>query len=212
MECVLIHGMGRTPVSMLVLQHRLRRAGHRVHLLGYLPTLDTLDAVSMRLQRLLATRVQAKPYVLVGHSLGSVIIRYTVAQLSSQRPAACFLLAPPMIACRAAKYFSQFFLFRWLTGEMGKLLAQEAFMQQLPVPENTTIYAGIGGPRVAWLPFGKSLNDGILSLEEACGDGRSSVLEFSCGHTFIMNSRAVCENMLTALNKLEEQKIKSSSV
>jgi pimeloyl-ACP methyl ester carboxylesterase len=211
-DCILIHGMGRTPMSMLLLRHRLRRAGHRVHLFGYLPTLETLDAVSLRLQRLLISRVQAKPYVLVGHSLGGVIIRHTLARLNSPRPAACFLLAPPMIACRAAKYFSQFFLFRWLTGEMGQLLAKDAFMQQLAVPENTTIYAGIGGPRVVWLPFGTSLNDGILLLEEACGDGRASVLEFRCGHTFIMNSRAVCANLLTALKKIEEQKIESSSV
>ncbi|WP_227869740.1 esterase/lipase family protein [Undibacterium parvum] len=211
MDCILIHGMGRTSASMLLLRHRLRCAGHHVHLFGYLPTLETLDGVSMRLQRLLATRIQARPYVLVGHSLGSVIIRYTVAQLSSQRPAACFLLAPPMIACRAAKYFSQFFLFRWLTGEMGQLLAQEAFMRQLAVPENTTIYAGIGGPRVSWLPFGSALNDGILLLEEACGDGSSSVLEFSCGHTFIMNSRAVCENILAALNELEPPNIEISA-
>lgn len=203
--------MGRTPASMLLLRHRLRCAGHHVHLFGYLPTLETLDGVSMRLQRLLASRIQSKPYVLVGHSLGSVIIRYTVARLSSQLPAACFLLAPPMIACRAAKYFSQFFLFRWLTGEMGQLLAQEAFMRQLAVPENTTIYAGIGGPRVSWLPFGSALNDGILLLEEACGDGRSSVLEFRCGHTFIMNSRAVCESMLAALNELEPSNIEISA-
>jgi hypothetical protein len=197
--------MGRTPTSMLLLRHRLRRAGHRVHLFGYLPTIENLDRVSMRLQRLLTTQVQSRQYVLIGHSLGSVIIRHTVARLNSSPPGACFLLAPPMIACRAAKYFSQFFLFRWLTGEMGQLLAQDGFMQQLAVPENTTIYAGIGGPRAGWLPFGKSLNDGILLLDEACGDGRANVLEVSCSHTFIMNSRAVCENMLTTLKYLDGQ-------
>lgn len=211
MECVLIHGMGRTPTSMLLLRHRLRRAGHHVHLFGYLPALETLDAVSMRLQRLLTRRVQAKPYILLGHSLGSVIIRHTVARLDSP-PAACFLLAPPMIACRAAKYFSQFVLFRWLTGEMGQLLAQDTFMQQLAVPENTTIYAGVGGPRLAWLPFGRAQNDGILLLVEAYGDGRTNVLEFNCGHTFIMNSADVCENMLVAMRKIEGLKIEASPV
>ena len=53
---------------------------------------------------------------------------------------------------------------------MGQLLADKPFMLQLPLPPvPTRIYAGVGGPRASWLPFGTEANDGILSVPEATG-------------------------------------------
>ena len=103
-----------------------------------------------------------------------------------------------MRACRAARFFSRFGLYRALTGEMGQLLADEAFMQSLPLPPNTVIYAGTGGPRARWLPFGNQPNDGILALDEMLGAGGESV-EVAASHTFIMNSRAVFDDIVQRL-------------
>lgn len=207
MHVVLIHGMGRTPLSMLRLRRRLARAGHVPHLFAYSPTFESLAGASARLARLIERRTDGKRYALVGHSLGAVLIRATLGRLKTP-PAACFFLAPPMVACRAARYFSRFRLYRWLTGEMGSLLADEAFMRNLPVPRCVLrIYVGTRGPRAAWLPFGLEENDGILSVAEACGDCAASAIKVRALHTFIMHAQPVYDDILATLAGLEAAKM-----
>jgi pimeloyl-ACP methyl ester carboxylesterase len=195
MDLVLIHGMGRTPASMLRLRHRLRRAGHRAILFGYSPTFETLEGATARLLKTIARRT-AGDYALVGHSLGSVIIRNALGRLSDRPPAACCFLAPPMVACKAARFFAQFWLYRGLMGEMGQLLADADFMARLPLPSvPTRVYAGTGGPRAAWLPFGMARNDVILSVAEATGRFDGTVVEVPAVHTFIMHSKRVAADI-----------------
>lgn len=202
MDVVLVHGMGRTPLSMLRLRRRLRRAGHRAILFGYSPTFETLPGASARLARLVGRRVDTARYALVGHSLGTVIIRTALAELQDHPPLACCFLAPPMVACRAARFFSRFRLYRVLTGEMGQLLASAAFMQRLPLPAvPSRIYAGTGGPRAAWLPFGMAPNDGILEVAEAVGAFAGEVVEVPSVHTFIMHSTQVAADIVDFLRQ-----------
>ena len=200
MDLVLVHGMGRTPLSMLRLRRRLRRAGHHPILFGYSLTFETLQGATARLVRLIERRVDTTHYALVGHSLGTVIIRSALVQLENRAPSACIFLAPPMLACKAARFFSRFRLYRWVMGEMGQLLAQDAFMQRLPMPTVATrIYAGVGGSRASWLPFGMEANDGILSLSEATGSFAAQALQVPSLHTFIMNSTLACNDMIRFL-------------
>jgi hypothetical protein len=199
MDLILLHGMGRTPLSMLLLRYRLKKRGHNAYLFGYSPTFESLQGASNRLLRLVRSKSGSKVYVLVGHSLGSVIIRHALAGLADHPPSACYFLAPPMVACKAARFFSRFWLYRLITGEMGQLLAQEKFMQQLPLPEKSRIYAGFSGPRASWLPFGNEPNDGILSIAEATGAAHDRVVKVPSTHTFIMNSKVVFNDMAAAL-------------
>ena len=203
MDLVLVHGMGRTPLSMLRLRRRLRRAGHNPILFGYSPTFETLAGATARLVNLIERQVNPASYALLGHSLGTVLIRNALAQLDNQAPAACFFLAPPMQACKAARFFSRFRLYRLMTGEMGVRLADEPFMRQLPMPAGLTrIYAGVSGPRASWLPFGMAVNDGILSLAEATGACEVLVHPVPSLHTFIMNSRQVVDDLVATLETL----------
>ncbi|MDP3134759.1 MAG: hypothetical protein Q8N17_00285, partial [Burkholderiaceae bacterium] len=79
-------------------------------------------------------------------------------------------------------------------------LAQDAFMQGLPMPAvPTRIYAGVAGPRAAWLPFGMEANDGILSLSEATDGFAAQVVQVPALHTFIMNSAQVGDDMIRFL-------------
>ena len=142
MDGVLIQGMGRTQLSMMRLRRRLQRAGHHPILFGYSPTFETLKGATARLVKLIERRVDTRHYALVGHSLGTVILRTALAHLENRVPCACFFLAPPMLACKAARFFSRYWPYRFLTGEMGRLLADESFMLRLPMPQvPTRIYA-----------------------------------------------------------------------
>ena len=196
MDLILIHGMGRTSVSMMLLRRRLRQAGHNPILFGYYPTVEGLQRATTRLVKLIDRQVGARHYALVGHSLGTVIIRTALVHLENRPPSACFFLAPPMVACKAAKFFSRIWLYKLLTGEMGRLLAVDAFMSSLPMPPvPTRIYAGVGGLRSSWLPFGMEANDFILSVSEATGRFEADALKVPSSHTYIMNSRLVFEDM-----------------
>lgn len=200
MDLVLIHGMGTTPVSMMLLRRRLRQAGHNPVLFGYYPTFEGLQSAVARLVSLIDRRVDTGHYALVGHSLGTVIIRAALDHLENQTPSACFFLAPPMVACKAAKFFSRIWLYKLLTGEMGQLLAVDAFMLQLPMPSvPTRIYAGVGGLRSAWLPFGMEANDFILSVSEATSGFEAEALEVPSSHTYIMNSKLVFDDIARTL-------------
>lgn len=195
---------------MMRLRWRLRRAGHNPVLFGYSPTFETLQGATARLLKLIERRVGTEHYALVGHSLGTVIIRTALGHLENRAPAACFFLAPPILACRAARFFSRFWLYKRLTGEMGQLLADDAFMRQLPMPMPSTltrIYAGLSGPRATRLPFGMEANDGILSLSEATGPFDALVLEVPALHTFIMNSRPVVEDMTRLIETAGKQDV-----
>lgn len=81
------------------------------------------------------------------------------------------------------------------TGEMGQKLASQPFMDALPLPAvPTRIYAGTGGPRGRHALFGDEPNDGVLAVRET----RLADIPLQTVpslHTFIMNSRAVAEDI-----------------
>ncbi|MEM9139156.1 MAG: alpha/beta fold hydrolase [Pseudomonadota bacterium] len=69
---VLLHGLGRSPASMLPLSWRLQRAGFLIRRIGYPSTrLSLADAVAHVRHAL--TDLAGGPFHLVGHSLGGVI-------------------------------------------------------------------------------------------------------------------------------------------
>lgn len=205
MNVLLIHGMGRTPASMLWLRHRLRGDGHRVALFGYSPTFESLERVTARLVRRIHRLGPDSRYALIGHSLGTVLIRNALKRLGDHPPDICFFLAPPLSASKAADLCSRFWLYRAVTGEMGQLLADEAFMARLPMPDRVRIYAGTGGPQRTWLPLGTEPNDGIVTVAEASGHAPEAVQEVDAMHTFIMNDASVIVDIREQLHQVETQ-------
>jgi hypothetical protein len=202
MRIILVHGMGRTPLSQMILGMRLRAAGLDVAYFGYSATFSSFDATVARLVERL--RTIDGPYALVGHSLGCILIRVALPSLNPP-PVACFFIAPPNRVPRAATRFARHRLFRALTGDSGSRLADAAFMNALPVPDMPTrIYAGTAGPRE---PFGGEANDGILAVSETKLDESCPVIEVPSLHTFIMNSRIVARDVIAALRKQTSNRI-----
>lgn len=197
MDLILIHGMGRTPLSMVFLQYRLKQLGHRPYLFGYSSAFESLNDVTKRLIAFIR-QLPSKRYGLIGHSLGTVIIRHALPLVQSQ-PTVSFFLAPPIVACKAAKIAARVWPYRILTGDMGQRLGQDAFMNQLTMPDNVKIYIGTAGPRAAWLPLGNEINDGLLTVTEASGDFRQKAITVPALHSFIMNSKAVFRDITSDL-------------
>lgn len=185
---LLIHGMGRTPASMLLLAHRLRRQGNVVRLFGYSATFHKLDHCIARLKKVIES--VDGPFVIVGHSLGTVLTRLALDGAARQ-PRCCFFLAPPTVACTLARKLGPQLLFRLATGEMGQLLGDSTFMTTLPVPKVPVhVFVGTGGPRGKLSPFGDAPNDGVLAVDEATLPGHAFTA-LPVLHTFIMNAPEV---------------------
>ena len=195
MDAILIHGMGRTPIAMSLLARRLQRADIRPHLFGYSVTFEHWEGCVRRLERFIAKRVLNKEYIIVGHSMGTVLTRAVLPRLI-HKPAACFLLTPPAQVCKAARYFASYPLAKLLGGEMAQLLANQKFMESLPalnVP--TKIYAGTAGPRGRYSPFGDEPNDSVLTVKETMLTN-VPLQTIPVLHTFIMNSKVVTQDIV----------------
>ncbi|MDR0770846.1 MAG: alpha/beta fold hydrolase [Burkholderiales bacterium] len=210
LSAILLHGMGRTPLSMARLARRLRAADIDARCLGYSVTFERFATCRARLlTRIGAT---APPYVLIGHSLGSVLIRSVLSELAVP-PQLCFFLTPPTTACRLARRFAPHRPYRWLTGEMGQLLADPAFMAALPTPAMpTTVYVGTRGWRGRFSPFADEANDGILGVTETVLPPMLSKssrppnlrrVEIHAAHTFIMNHKSVARDIIATIREAE---------
>ncbi|AMO96949.1 alpha/beta hydrolase family protein [Collimonas fungivorans] len=196
---ILVHGMGRTPVSMLLLARRLRAAGMITHLFAYSAAFERWLPCVERLRKFVAARAGDQRFIVVGHSLGCVLTRAVLPSLA-RAPELGVFLAPPTMASSYAIKLAQWRLFRLLTGEMGQLLARQEFMDSLPVPDiPLRVYAGIKGPRGSWMPFGDEPNDGILSVKEV-QLGEIPVQLLPTIHTVIMNSRQVASDIMASVS------------
>lgn len=195
MDAVLIHGMGRTPAAMSILAARLRVSGIRPHLFGYSVTFERWDECIQRYRNFIERRVKTSDYIIVGHSLGTVLTRAALPGLT-HKPMACFFLAPPTRVCRAARNFAHRRLIRLFMGDVGKVLADKQLMDSLPMPDvPTKIYAGIAGPRGRYSPFGEEPNDGLLTIEETSLPS-VPLQTVPALHTFIMNSKIVTRDIV----------------
>lgn len=199
MRVFLIHGMGRSRASMLLLASRLKRAGHTPSSFGYYVSTGTFDAIRDRfvkhvegvLARDRARDDEEVPYAIIGHSLGNIITRYASDSLPKGL-SRFIMLAPPNQAPKLARSLASNPFYRALTGDAGQRLADPAFYEALKSPEvPTLVFAGDVGSRGRLLPFGKGESDGVVAVAETrlVGDHVHRVVP--AVHTFIMNDREV---------------------
>jgi hypothetical protein len=195
MHAILLHGMGRTPLAMSLLAARLHANGIRPHLFGYSVTFERWEACTQRLERFVRRCVGENDYIMIGHSMGSVLTRAILPRLD-HKPSACFFLTPPTQVCRAARILAPHPLSRLFGGEFAQLLVDERFMNSLPATgAPIKIYAGVGGPRGRYSPFGNEPNDGVLTLQEASLPG-VPLQTIPIMHPFIMNSKVVTQDII----------------
>ncbi len=199
MRVFLLHGLGRTVLSMARLAHRLRAAGHRPALFGYqvvTPELGEIkDRLVERVLRVLAEDAAAgrpRQYAVIGHSLGGVIARLASPELPPGF-SRFVMLGVPSRSPAIARVLGRNPIYRFLAGDAGRRLADPAFFDRLPVPDvPSLLIAGTRGPRAAWLPAGPEPNDGIVRVAETRLEGVPQLLVPGV-HTFLMSRRDVFE-------------------
>lgn len=192
MRLLLVHGMGRTPLSLARLTRYLQQTGHQPERIAYLAAVERFDRIRARVRRRLeALAATGEPYAVIGHSLGGLALRAALRGLEPA-PAHLIMLATPNRPPCLARRLHRLWPYRLLCGESGQLLARKEFFAQLPPPTVPyTIIAGSAGPCGPRSPFGSDTNDWIVTVEETKIAPADRPTIFQVGHTFMMNDSRV---------------------
>jgi hypothetical protein len=200
MKILLIHGLSRTPLSLLGLEWYLQQTGWPTEQFSYMAVSETFDRIVQRLRVRLQSLASQGSYGIVAHSLGGLVVRAALGLSSMECPQHIVMLGTPNQPPRLAPHAWQLPPFRWWTGQCGLNLTSSDFFASLPSIESTyTIVAGTGGPRGFWSPFGDELNDGIVALSETRLSPGDRIVQIPVMHTFMMNDSCVQKTVVQAL-------------
>ncbi|HET7038384.1 MAG TPA: hypothetical protein VFH97_00770 [Gemmatimonadales bacterium] len=202
MRLLLVHGLGRTPLSMVGLSRHLRRHGYPCRLFGYQAAFRSFAGIVARLRRRLESLAGGgAPYGVIGHSMGGLLLRAALPGLPLPRH--FIMLGVPNRPPRLARRVRRIWLYRLVNGDPGQRLADPGFYAELPPPPPYTIITGTAGPRGRWSPFGDFPNDGLVAVDETLVRDHDRPILLPVGHTFMMARRSVRAAVVEALGRPE---------
>lgn len=183
---ILLHGQGRTRVSMLLLKERLKTTSYETLLYGYSVSGNTLDEITSALIKQIKEENTCPTYHLVGHSLGNIVARNGFADRFAY-PAGMgkiVMLAPPNKPAELAKQLRDNKIYHWLTGDSGQKLGDEQFYSTLPVP---SVPFGIIAGTESYTALFSEPSDGVVLVESTKLNGMADWVTVPRSHTYIMN-------------------------
>ena len=172
---VLVHGLGRTPLSMWLLGRRLERGGYRVGHFGYVSVRGRVAGIGAGLAEWVArVRGDAPRVHYVGHSLGCIVVRWVLSHARPPRTGRVVMLAPPNRGAAAADRWESGL--GWSIPYLGELVTGEgstARSLRLPAGVDVGVIAGA--------------RDGKVRIAETHLEGERDHAVVPAFHTFIMN-------------------------
>jgi hypothetical protein len=205
MDVLLVHGLWRTPLSLFGMARRLRDWGYRTEHFGYAAVAERYEAIVARLVRRLERLSARGPYVVIGHSLGGVLLRSALARITGPAPFHFVMLGTPNHRPRVARMLGVIWVYGPLMGQSGINLSSAVFYAGLPVPTVPyTIIAGTAGPRGRWSPFKEEENDGLVAVSETRLRDEDHLVLLPVTHTFMMNNYQVQAAVRVALDRAAE--------
>ena len=194
MQALFVHGMGRSPLSGWPLLWRLQRGDVTTHTFGYAAALEDFAGIERRLARSIANVASRGEYVLIGHSLGGVLLRSALHSLDRRctPPARVFLLGSPISPARVATSLSGNGAYRLIAGDCGEFLGSPERMSAIPplAAPTTAIIGTLGWPR-GHGPFGSEPNDGLVSVAEASAPWIEDAVQVPVPHSLLPSSSRV---------------------
>jgi len=190
-DCViLMHGLGRTPLSMKRLEWTLERAGYQVVNFGYPSRRFNVEQLADDyLDKAVVARSQAGRIHFVTHSLGGIVLRDYLAGHAMTNLGRVVMLAPPNHGSELADRLKQSAVGRWILGPAGCELgtgASELPERLGPARFQPGVIAA-DGPVYPWFyRVFSGPNDGKVSVQSAKLEGMADFLEVPGSHTWIM--------------------------
>jgi len=207
MRALYVHGMGRSPISGWPMRVRLQQHGYEYDSFPYMVSLENFEAVRQRLVHKLCQMAELGNYVVIGHSLGGVLLRAALASMPAEvpLPRRLFLIGSPVAPSRLAKALRKRWLYRALTGDCGQLLASSERMQQVPAAAVPTIaIVGNRGIKGKWTPFGDEDNDGIVAISEVLPKWEHEIITLPVIHALQPSSWIVADVIARKLDDLHK--------
>ena len=192
---VLIHGLGRTRVSMMPVAFRLQQSGFETALVGYWSMTQTLGQSTASVARQVERKTAHwKGSVhLVGHSLGGVIALRLKREYPDLNIKRVVQLGSPNLGSPAAETLKDSSLANWFFGPVLAELAEDLTLSEQRDPDVAAI-AGVSSPaglaKVLGVP---GPNDGLVTANSAWGREASVRLAAQTMHTGLPLSRSVAE-------------------
>ncbi len=192
-ECViLIHGLGRSALSMKRMEWILARAGYQTINLSYPSRHFRVEKLAEDyLQPALETRTvqQASKIHFVTHSMGGIILRHYLSNHTVDNLGSTVMLAPPNQGSELVDELKRHAVGRWILGPGGSELGTATM--DLPKQLGPTDFnlAVIAGDRSFNPWFSRILpgpNDGKVSVENTKVEGMKQFLLVHNSHTWMM--------------------------
>lgn len=185
---VVVHGMGRSGLSMYLMASTLQERGYRVINWGYSSTCCTIAELGEQLADDLAALEGPRPDQLhfVGHSLGGIIIRWMLHHRPPGVNGRVVMLASPNQGSRAADEYLD--IGGWLLEPLDELTTDDkSTVRQLAIPKGREIGTIAGA------------YDGKVSPAESRLSTEADHVVVPAEHTFIMNRSDVQYLVVTFL-------------
>ena len=199
---VLVHGLGRSQASMMVLAQRLEWAGYGVVTVGYkslsTPFPETVATVRAAVERCCA---ESPRIHFVGHSLGGLVIRGYLAETPPDQLGRVVLVAPPNQGSLFVDWLGEIPVATEVLGPVGSALGTDSTHIPATLPPPDYEMGIIAGNR-SIQPIGHLAipgpDDGIVSVEQTRVEG-VPVIVLPRSHAFITSSRYTAEAVIEFL-------------
>jgi hypothetical protein len=197
----LLHGMGRTPLSMARLATHLSSEGYTVVNLGYPSTSQSVAESASQLDAELKRREElTKGQVhFVTHSLGGIIVRAYLKHHSPANLGRVVMISPPNQGSEITDKLRDNIFYKWSTGPAGQELGtgDDSAPNQLgPVNFPLGVITGDRSLNPIFSAWIDGPSDGKVSVKRAAVTGMTDFLVVNHSHTYIMRSRSVAEEVV----------------
>ena len=192
---ILVHGLGRSRLSMLLIGQFLKRKGFYPLYYPYRSTRDNLEGHFAKFADYIASTATANPDAeihFVTHSMGGIITRGALSPAllaEIPRPGRIVMLAPPNQGSRAATIIAGQKIISKILKPLKELAdSADSKIHTVPVPKDVEI--GIISGQF----------DAKVRPHEAALTGAKEHITVKSAHTFIMNSPKVMNAVFNFLN------------
>ncbi len=206
---ILLHGLGRTQLSMMKMEAALKNEGYRVINLHYPSRKKNIaqlaeETISRGLEE--SFQQQADAVHFVTHSMGGILLRDYLSKYKIKKLGHTVMLSPPNKGSEVVDKLRNKFFFKWILGPAGRELGTDKHSTPLKLNRVDFSVGIITGNKNTVFDgyFAKMFsaeNDGKVSLESARVKGMVDFLVTPNNHTMIMNDPEVIRQTIYFLRK-----------
>jgi triacylglycerol lipase len=201
---VLIHGLGRTPLSMSAVWLAARRRGYRVINWHYRSALASIEDHAKAFEREVLPRITHAPRVhFVTHSLGGIVVRQFLAAHALPNLGRVVMLAPPNGGSEVADVLQRCAIVSHCVAPVRELGTSDVSAPR-SLPAANFPVGIIAGSRSHIPLFSRWMdhvpNDGVVAVEKTKLDGMSDFIVMHHTHTTLPWSRDVLAQVFCFLD------------